>query len=85
VIRESFERFYPERRKQAREAGDRSDGRSIAEDAFVDWGVATSFFKKGIRSRTVKQIELVPENAESCLRATGVGTNRIWRSLVIAL
>ena len=37
-------------------------GRSIAEDAFVDWEAATSFFKEeGFAVERFKQIDLVPE------------------------
>jgi hypothetical protein len=37
-------------------------GRSIAEDAFVDWEAATSFFKEeGFVVERFKQIDLVPE------------------------
>ena len=37
-------------------------GRSIAEDAFVDWEAATSSFKEeGFAVERFKQIDLVPE------------------------
>jgi hypothetical protein len=37
-------------------------GRSIAEDAFVDWEAATSFFtEEGFAVERFKQIDLVPE------------------------
>jgi len=55
VIRESFERFYPNEASKHVETGDRSDGRNIADDAFVDWEAATSFFKEeGFAVRTVQ-------------------------------
>jgi O-methyltransferase involved in polyketide biosynthesis len=63
VIRESFERFYPET-KQASTLKRVTDltGRRIAEDAFVDWEAATSFFKEeGFAVERFKQIDLVPE------------------------
>jgi hypothetical protein len=63
VIRESFERFYPET-KQASTLKRVTEvtGRSIAEDAFVDWEAATSFFKEeGFAVERFKQIDLVPE------------------------
>jgi O-methyltransferase involved in polyketide biosynthesis len=63
VIRESFERFYPET-KQASTLKRVTEvtGRSIAEDAFIDWEAATSFFKEeGFAVERFKQIDLVPE------------------------
>jgi hypothetical protein len=37
-------------------------GRSIAEDAFIDWEAATSFFKEeGFAVERFKQIDFVPE------------------------
>jgi O-methyltransferase involved in polyketide biosynthesis len=63
VIRESFERFYPET-KQASTLKRVTEvtGRSIAEDAFIDWEAATSFFKEeGFAVERFKQIDFVPE------------------------
>ena len=63
VIRESFVRFYPET-KQASTLKRVTEvtGRSIAEDAFVDWEAATSFFKEeGFAVERFKQIDFVPE------------------------
>ena len=65
VIRESFERFYPET-KQASTLKRVTEvtGRSIAEDAFIDWEAATSFFKEegfAVERFNFKQIDLVPE------------------------
>jgi O-methyltransferase involved in polyketide biosynthesis len=63
VIRESFERFYPETKptstlKRVTEV----TGRSIADDAFIDWEAANSFFKEeGFAVERFKQIDLVPE------------------------
>jgi hypothetical protein len=37
-------------------------GRSIAEDAFIDWEAATSFFKEeGFAVERFKRIDFVPE------------------------
>jgi hypothetical protein len=61
VIRESFERFYPET-KQASTLKRVTEvtGRSIADDAFVDWEATTSFFKEeGFAVERFKQIDLV--------------------------
>src|SRR5207302_3137533 len=63
VIRESFERFYPET-KQASTLKRVTEvtGRNIAEDAFIDWEAATSFFKdEGFAVERFKQIDFVPE------------------------
>ena len=56
VIRESFERFYPETEQASTlKRVTELTGRSIAEDAFIDWEAANSFFKEeGFTSRTVQ-------------------------------
>src|SRR5260370_902700 len=63
VIRESFERFYPETKQTSTlKRVTEVTGRSIAEDAFIDWEAATSFFKEeGFAVERFKQIDFVPE------------------------
>ena len=63
VIRESFERFYPETKQTSTlKRVTEVTGRRIAEDAFIDWEAATSFFKEeGFAVERFKQIDFVPE------------------------
>ena len=63
VIRESFERFYPDTKQTSTlKRVTEVTGRSIAEDAFIDWEAATSFFnEEGFAVERLKQIDFVPE------------------------
>jgi len=63
VIRESFERFYPETKQTSTlKRVTEVTGRNIADDAFSDWEAANSFFKEaGFAVERFKQINFVPE------------------------
>ncbi len=63
VIRESFERFYPETKQTSTlKRVTEVTGRNIADDAFSDWEAADSFFKEeGFAVERSKQIDFVPE------------------------
>jgi hypothetical protein len=63
VVRESFERFYPEAKQTSTlKRVTEVTGRSIADDALIDWEAAISFFKEeGFVAERFKQIDFVPE------------------------
>jgi hypothetical protein len=63
VVRESFERFYPETKQTSTlKRVTEVTGRRIAEDAFIDWEAATSFFQEeGFAVERFRQIDFVPE------------------------